>query len=188
MNLFKLIKQSFSSRAKKHLLIYLVIGLLILCTLSGKSRRQIQSAAVSANEKFIAVFETGEGHKIRCYCVDGSQAFEFLIPSELSAGGHCVVWYESDVLCALFYRTDKIARFSQDGEIMSISESKLEADLPKFPGFNRKATQLIYEGKDVNIICGDPFALGYWLFNLERNLVIEFENGETKTLLSWTAS
>ena len=188
MDLLKYIEKHYFGRKLKYLLIYLAIGLLILCTLSGKSRREIQSMAVSPNEQFVVFFETGEGHKIRCYCMDGTQAFEYLIPSELSAGGHCVVWYESDVLCTLFYRTDKIVRFSSDGEILSVSESELEEDPPKFPGFNRKATQLVYEGKNADIIYGDPIELGYWLFGSERYLAVKLENGETTTLLSWTAS
>ena len=187
MDLLKFIKKLFHGRKLKNLLIYLVIGSLILCTLSGKSRRQIQSMAVSANEQFVAFFETGDGYKICCYCVDGVQAYEYLIPSELSAGGHCVVWYESDVLCTLFYRTDKVVRFSPDGEIISISESTLDEDPPKFPGFERKTAKLIYEGKQADIIYGNPFALSYWLFGSKRYVDVRYENGETKTLLSWTA-
>ena len=186
MDLLKDIKKILMNRNLKLLLIYSAIGLLIICTLSGKSRREIQSISVSADEQYVGFFETGEGFKLRCYSVDGRQTFEYEIPSDLSAGGHCVVWFESDVLHALFYRTKKIASFLPDGTLINVSESKLDEYPPEFPGFYRKDTQLIYNGKNIEILYSKN-SFAYWLLGAERCLKVVFPDGQETTIVSWTA-
>lgn len=188
MNLLKRFKKNLTRSELNLLLISLIIGLLTMCILSGKSRRDIESLAVSHDEQYIAFFETGEGYKLRCYNVNSFQSFEYTIPSELSAGGHCVVWFETDTLCALFYRTNKVVSFSLDGIVINVSESGRDEYPAMFPGFSKKGSQYIYEGKDVDIIYNKCNVFAYWLFGSERYLTVKSKNGETTTLLSWTAA
>ena len=187
MDLLKRIKQHFTRNKLKHFLVCLAIGLLVMCLLCGKSRRDIESLAVSPDEQYVAFFETGEGYKLRCYRVGGSQSFEYAIPSELSAGGFCVVWFEADTVCALFYRTNKIAHFSTDGTLLNISESNWEEYPSEFPGFDKKGAQYIYEGTNVHVIYNKRNMFSYWLFGAERYLTVKSKNGNMTTLLSWSA-
>lgn len=188
MDLLRHIKQSLTRHKLKHLLFSLVLGLLIMCLLSGKSWRDIESLAVSPDEQYVAFFETDEGYKLRCYRVDGSQSFECDIPSELSAGGFCAVWFESDIVCALFYRTHKIARFSLDGSLLNISESNLEEYPPAFPDFEKKGAQYIYAGNHIDVIYNKRNVFAYWLFGAERLLTARSNNGESVVLLHWSAT
>ena len=188
MNLFVHLKEKITVRELKLLLICIIIGLLIMCLFSGKTRRDIESMAVSPNEQYIAFFETGEGYILRCYHIDGFQSFEYAIPAELSAGGHCVVWFEPDTLCALFYRTNKVARFSLDGTNVNFSKSDRDEYPPVFPGFSRKAAQYVYEGENIDVIYNRQSFLAYWLFNLDRELIVKSKNDKSVTLLSWSAT
>ena len=188
MDSHKRLMQHFTGRKLTWLLISLAVGLLLMCLLSGKSRRDIESLAVSSDEQYVAFFETGEGYKLRCYRVDGSQSFEYAIPSELSAGGFCVVWFESDTVCALFYRTNKVAHFSPDGTLLNIYESNWEEYPSAFPGFDKKGTQYIYEGNHIDIIYNKRNIFAYWLFGAERQLAVDSNNGEKTILLSWSAT
>lgn len=188
MNLSKYLKKNFTVKELNLLLICITIGLLILCLLSGKTRRDIESMAVSPDEQYIAFFETGEGHMLRCYRVDGFQSFEYAIPSELSAGGHCVVWFEADTLCALFYRTKKVVRFSLDGTIVNVSKNNWDGYPLAFPGFSKKDSQYIYKGEHIDVIYNKRSIVAYWLFGFERYLTVKSQNGEIMSLLSWSAA
>ena len=57
MNLFVHLKEKITVRELKLLLICIIIGLLIMCLFSGKTRRDIESMAVSPNEQYIAFFD-----------------------------------------------------------------------------------------------------------------------------------
>ena len=187
MILLKYLKKNFRFNEANGLLICLAISLLVMCILSEKSRRDIESMAVSADERYVAFFETGEGYKLCSYRVDGLQSFEYAIPSELSAGGHCAVWFESDILCVLFYRTNKVAYFSIDGTIINITENEQEEYPSMFPGFSKKGSQYVYEGTSVDISYNKCNIFEYWLFGFERYVTVKSKNGETTTLLSWSA-
>ena len=105
------------------LLCYFAIGLLIMAFSYGKRSIDLESIAVSFDEQYIACFETGNGNKIRCFNSDGYMTFVYDIPSDISAGGYCSLWFEEHILCARFYRTDKIVYFATDGNIQKISNS-----------------------------------------------------------------
>lgn len=184
---FLSLKERLSVRRLKILLCYVVFGLLMVAFFSGKSRIDIESIAVSPNEQYVACFETGTGHKIHCFHSDGSMAFTYNIPVNISSGGHCTLWFEDDILCALFYRTDKILFFALDGSILNIADTTAEDSPPKFPSFSRRYRQYVFDGNEIDVVYDKGSFLGYWLFGSERYLAITPKSGETKIVYSWTA-
>lgn len=184
---FLSLKERLSVRRLKMLLCYVVFGLLMVAFFSGKSRIDIESIAVSPNEQYVACFETGTGHKIHCFHSDGSMAFTYNIPVNISSGGHCTLWFEDDILCALFYRTDKILFFALDGSILNIADTTAEDSPPKFPSFSRRYRQYVFDGNEIDVVYDKGSFLGYWLFGSERYLAITPKSGETKIVYSWTA-
>lgn len=181
------IKERLSGRKLKKLMCYVVFGLLMVTFFSGKSRVGIESIAVSPNEQYIACFETGSGHKIHCFLSDGSMAFTYNIPVYISSGGHCTLWFEDDILCALFYRTDKILYFTLDGTILNIADSTAEESPPKFPSFSQRYRQYVFDGNEIDVVYEKGSFLGYWLLGSERYLGITYKSGETKIVFAWTA-
>lgn len=181
-------KERLSGRRLKMLLCCVVFGLLMVAFFSGKSRVDIESIAVSPNEQYVACFETGNGHKIHCFHSDGSMAFTYSIPVDISSGGHCTLWFEDDILCALFYRTDKIIYFTLDGSILNIADNTAEDSPSKFPSFSRRYRQFVFEGNVIDVVYDKGSFLGYWLFGSERYLAITPKSGETKIVYSWTAN
>ena len=184
---FNYFKEKLSGRRLKMLLCYVVLGMLMVAIFSGKSRVDIESIAVSPNEQYIACFETGNGHKIHCFQSDGSMAFTYNIPVDISSGGHCTLWFEDDILCALFYRTDKILYFTLDGSILNIADNTLEESPPKFPSFSQRYHQYVFDGNEIDVVYDKGSFLGYWLFGSERYLGIRYKSGETKIVYTWTA-
>lgn len=181
------LKQKLSVHKIKKLLCFVIFGLLIVIFFFGKSRIDIESIAVSPNEKYIAYFETGNGYKIHCFNSDGSMAFTYNIPADISAGGHCVLWFEDDILCALFYRTDKIVRFASSGSILQISTDTTDESHPEFPSFSRRNHQYIFDGNEIDVIYNEGTFLEYWFLGSERYLAITSKSGETKIVYCWTA-
>ena len=184
---FYYFKEKLSGRRLKILLCYVVLGMLMVSIFSEKSRVDIESLAVSPNEQYIACFETGNGHKIHCFQSDGSIAFTYNIPVDISSGGYCTLWFEDDILCALFYRTDKILSFTLDGSIFNIADNTLEESPPKFPSFFRNHHQYIFDGNEIDVVYEKGGFLGYWLFGSKRYLAIIPKSGEMKTICTWTA-
>ncbi len=180
-------KERLSGRKLKKLLCYVVLGLLMVAVFSGKSRIDIESMAVSPNEQYIACFETGSGHKIHCFQADGSMAFTYNIPVDISSGGHCAVWFEDDILCALFYRTNKIVYFTLDGSILNIADNTAEASPLKFSSFSRRGHQYVFDGNEIDVVYEKGSFWGYWLFGEERYLAITLKSGEMKIVYTWTA-
>lgn len=182
------LKKLLSKRKIVILLCSAVLGLFIIFSFSGKSRTDIEAITVSPDEKYIAYFETGRGYKIRCFHSDTSLSFEFDVPSDVSAGGHCTLWFEDDVLCVFFYRTDKIAKFSLDGAMLCIADYKVDKHPPEFPSFIQKGHQYIYEGREITVVYDQKSFLGYWFFNSERYLAITTTEGKANIVDSWSAS
>lgn len=180
-------KERLSGRRLKALLCYVVFGLLLVFLFSGKSHADLKSIAVSPNEQYIACFETGSGYKIRCFHSDGSLAFDFGILPEISAGGYCTLWFEDEVLCALFYRTDILVSFSMDGTILEIVNHTPEERPPEFPSFSHKGSQYVFDGNEIDVVYNKGSFLGYWFFGSERYLSITPKGGETRIVYAWTA-
>lgn len=176
-----------SRRKLKMLLCYVVFGLLMVTIFSGKSRIDIESMAVSPNEQYIACFETGNGYKIRCFNSDGSMAFTYNIPVDISAGGHCTLWFEDDILCAMFYRTGKIVYFTSRGSLLKIVTDTTEETYPEFPSFSQRHHQYVFDGNEIDVVYRKGSFLEYWLLGSERYLAITTKSGETKIVYSWTA-
>ena len=181
-------KEMFSKRRLKVLLFSVIFGLLIMFLFSGKSHINLEAIAVSPDEQYIACFETGNGRKIRCFRADGSLAFDYEISADISAGGNCTLWFEEDVLCVLFYRTEKIAHFAMDGTIQEIVDNTSKETPPEYPSFSQKERKYIFDGNEIDVVYNKRTFLGYWLFGAERYLAITLTNGETKIVYAWTAA
>ena len=171
---------------KKWILCYLAIGLLMVFLFKGKSTAALKAIAVSPDERHIACFEIGNGDKIRCFRSDGAPVFVYDVPSDISAGGHCALWFEDERLCVSFYRTEKIVFFSLDGTILDIARNTAEEDPPEFPSFSRNENKYVFKGDEVTVVYDEGCFLGYWFFGAERDLSITLQNGETKIV--WTAT
>lgn len=169
------------------LLISVILGLLGMMVFVGKSNITLDAIAVSPDEQYIACFETGSGHKIRCFRADGFLSFVYDIPVDISEGGYCSLWFEDSELCVLFYRSDKIVRFALDGTILETVNSTVGEIPPKYPSFYREERKYIYDGKKIDVMYDKKDFLGYWVFGAERCLTITSENGEEKIVYAWTA-
>lgn len=186
IDLLNLPKRS-SGRKFNLLLCYVAFGLLVTMLVSNKTNIALESIAVSQDERHIACFERGNGRKIRCFSSDGSLEFDFMIPSDISAGGHCTLWFEEDVLCALFYRTDLKVSLSVDGSILEIVEYSSEELPPEFDSFSRKGPQYIFDGSEIDVMYNNQTLFGYWILGEERYLAITPKSGETIIVCAWTA-
>lgn len=182
------LKKLLSKRKMVMLLCSAALGLFMIFSFSGKSRVDIEAITVSPDERYIAYFETGRGYKIRCFHSDASLSFEFDIPSDVSAGGHCALWFDEDVLCVFFYRTDKIAKFTPDGTMLYIADYKEDKYPPKFPSFIHKNHQYIYEGREITVVYDKKSFLEYWFFNSKRFLAITTTEGKENVVDSWSVS
>lgn len=182
------LKERLSGRRLKVLLCFVAFGLLTIFLFSGKSRVDLETIAISPDEQYIACFETGSGHKIHCFHSDGSLAFDFNILPDISGGGYCTLWFEDDVLCALFYRTDTIVYFSMDGTILEIVDNTTEESPPEFPSFSRNGHQYVFDGNEIDVVYDKGSFLEYWFFGSERYLAITLKSGETKIVYAWTAT
>ena len=141
-----------SRRRLKMLLWYVALGTLITLLFSGKTSITLEAIAVSPDEQYIACFERNSKYRIQCFHSDGSLAFTYNILPEISAGGHCTLWFEDAALCALFYRTDKIVRFALDGTILDISKDATVDPPAKFPSFFCREHQLVFEGNEIDVV------------------------------------
>lgn len=183
------IKGIVSKHAWKEVLFSAVLGLLMVFLFSGKCRVNLETIAVSPDEQYIACFETGRAdNKIRCFHADGSLAFDYNIPANISSGGYCTLWFEDDVLCVLFYRTEKIVHFALDGTILKIVEHTTKERPPEYPSFSRKGCKYVFDGNEIDVVYNKETFFGYWFFGAERYLAITAANGETKIAYAWTAT
>ena len=185
--MFQRLKRTLSKRAMIALLCSLALGLTIMLLFSGKSRIDLEAIVVSSNEEYLACFETGRGHKILCFCIDGSLAFDYNIPSEVSGGGHCALWFDADILCVFFYRTNKVVQFTMDGTILKTEYVATKQYPPEFPSFTQMRHQYIYEGDKIEVVYDKGSFWEYWIVDSERSLVIITEEGERNVVYSWTA-
>lgn len=186
-------KKMLSKRNLIILFCSVVVGLLIMALFSGKKRCELGTIAVSPEEQYIACNESfqwlGKGdrwEKILCFQADGSLAFQYDIPSDISDGGACVLWFDEDVLCVYFYRTDKIVQFAMDGTILDIIVDKSVKSPPRFPSFTKSGHQYGYCGKEIDVVYDKRGVLGYWFSGEERSLVITPKDGET--VIAWSGS
>lgn len=183
------LKERLSGRRLKVVLFSAIFGLLMVLLCSDKPYLSLalKAIAVSPDEQFIACFEPSAEYRICCFHTDGSMVFTYNIPVDISAGGHCALWFEDDVLCALFYRTDKIVYFTLSGSILNIADNTAEESPPEFPSFSKKGHQYVFDGNEIDVVYDEGSFLGYWLFGSERYLAITLNSGETKVVYAWTA-
>lgn len=180
-------KEILKMRGARILLFSIFLGLLLMLIVSGKTNGTIESIAVSFDEQYVACFECIDGAKISCFQSDGLRAFTYQIPTDISAGGHCALWFEDDILHALFYRTDLIVCFAMNGIVLDIVKHTAEIKPLEFPSFRQSKNKYIYDGNRIDVEYYRSNLLGYWLFNDERYLSIIHNNRESVRLLSWTA-
>lgn len=181
------IKKNISGHKWRVLFCSVAIGLLIMFLFSGKSRIDLESIAVSPDEQYVACFETGNGHKVRCFRTNGSLAFDYLVPPDVSAGGYCTLWFEDNVLCVLFYRTNIVVYFTMDGTILKSATYTAEEHPPEFPLFTKDGHKYVFKGDDINVVYDKGGFWGYWFFGSERYLATITKNGQTEIIYSWTA-
>lgn len=181
-------KAILSGLSLKKLLYSVVFGLVMLFLFSGKSRVTLEAITVSPDEQYIACFETGNGYKIHCFHADGTLAFDFNVAPDVSAGGHCTLWFENNILCVLFYRTNKIVYFALDGTILNVADNAAEEYPPEYPSFSRKGQRYIFDGAQIDVVYNKGSFLGYWFLAKERSLSVTYQNGERKVLYAWTAA
>lgn len=184
-NLF--FKRALSRRNLIVLLCSVVFGLLMMLSFSGKSRTDIETIAVSADEEYVACFETGREHRIRCFRADGTLVYDFSIPYDISAGGYCTLWFEDQMLCVLFYRTETVAYLSMNGTIIDLVDYTAEDRPPEFASFSRAGRQYIYSGDKIDVIYNKRGFLGYWFFGAERYLAITPKGETINITYTWTA-
>ena len=185
--MFQRLTRILSKRTMIALLCSLTLGLAIMLLFSGKSRIDLEAIVVSPNEDYLACFETGRGHKILCFCSDGSLAFDYDIPSDVSGGGHCALWFDENVLCVFFYKTHKVVQFAMDGTILKTDYNTSKQYPPEFPSFIQKDHQYIYEGNKIEVVYTKGSFWEYWIIGSERSFVIITEEGDRKVIYSWTA-
>lgn len=182
-------KEKLSMGRMKVVLYSAILGLLIALLCSGKPylSMALESIAVSPDEQYIACFETSSAYKIHCFHADGSMAFTYNIPVDISAGGHCSLWFEDDGLYALFFRTDKILHFSFCGSVLNLSDATTEKSRPEFPDFSESGHQLIFSGTKINVVYDKGYFVEYWLLGSKRYLAITPIGSEPQIIYAWTA-
>lgn len=171
----------------KILLCSTALVILIMIVFSGKSRVDLETVAVSPSEKLIACFKTGDGPQILCFFADGTLAFEYNVNPDISAGGHCTLWFEDEILYALFYRTDKVICFSTTGTILKILDNEFEEYPIEFPHFDKTGHKFIYYGSEFDVVYDRGSFLGYWLLGTNRCLTILPKNGKAIPIMTWKA-
>lgn len=176
-----------SRGSSKLLLSCVVIGFLVTFLISGKSSITLESIAVSQDEHYIACFERGNTRTIKCFSSDGSLKYDFKIPLDISAGGHCTLWFEDDVLCALFYRTDTKVSLSRNGEILEIVKYSTKESPPEFDSFSVKDSKFVFEGNEIDVLYDKKTFWEYWFVGSERYLAVIPKSGKTIILYAWTA-
>lgn len=180
-------KKRLSSLNLKVLVYSVVLGLFLMSLFSGKSNVVLKAIAVSPSEQYVACFGNGEGYKIHCFRADGTLAFAYDIPLEISSGGNCTLWFENDVLCALFYRTNRIVSFSMDGTLLGIDDNTTEETPPEYPSFSYRSHQYVYDGNEISVVYDTGGFFGYWIFGAERYLAITPKNKGTIIVMTWIA-
>lgn len=183
-------RNKLSERKLKALLIYVLVGILLVSATFGKNRIDFETIAVSSNEQLIACFETGSEHgsRIRCFRTDASHAFDYNIQSDISAGGHCTLWFEDDILCVQFYRTNKLVRLLADGTILEVGEASAKSPPPLFQNFTKEGHKYTYTGNLIDVVYDKKSVLSYWFFGADRNLAIITKSGEKTLICSWTST
>ena len=186
MKRFNCNKLSLGHKLKK-LLFSAALGLLILFAFAEKSYNiQLDAIAISPDEQYIACFETGDGYKIRCYHTNGLPAFVFDVPIQFSSGGHCTLWFEDDVLCVLFYRTDIVILLDMDGTILAVNDGTHEEPPPEFSSFLRKGGYYTFDGNEIDVVYNKGSFVGYWFLGEKRCLSITSAIGIEKII--WVAT
>ena len=177
--------------SKKRLMIlscYVFIGIVFIQFFSGKSRVDIEAITVSSDEQFIACFETGNGRRILCFRTDGTLSFMFDVSDDLSAGGECSLFFQGDLLCVQFYRTDKIMRLTMDGTVLDVVQHNAADAPPQFALFSRKNHQYVYNGHEVTVTYDKRSFVDYWFRGRDRHLAITISNKNTIVVWKSTAA
>lgn len=182
-----LLNHVFPPRRRLAILVFTVIAVVLCFLFAGKSNSTIEAISVSPNGEYVACFEAVSKYQISYFRKDGTLAFEYEIPSDISAGGHCTLWFEDDCLCAFFYRTNKTVRFSNDGAILGITEKTDEHDREQFDGFSSAKHRLIYDGNEIRVTYEKRSFWGYWFGGKERYLSIMPCDGNEVIVYAWTA-
>lgn len=183
----ELLNRIIPPRKRLPLLICVVIGVVLFFLFSGKSNSTIEAISVSPSGEYVACFEAVSKYQISCFRKDGTLAFEYEIPSDISAGGHCTLWFEDDRLCVFFYRTNKTVCFSNDGAILCITEKTDEHDREQFDGFFSANHRLVYDGNQIKVTYEKRSFLDYWFGGKERYLSIMPCDGTEVIVYAWTA-
>ncbi len=182
-----LLNRVFPPKRRRAILIFAVIAVVFCFLFAGKSNSTIEAISVSPSEEYIACFDAVSQYRIICFRTDGTLAFEYEIPSDISAGGHCTLWFEDDRLCAFFYRTHKTVRFSNDGAILGVTENADEHERDQFDGFSAARHQLVYDGKQIKVTYEKRSFWGYWFGEQARYLSVTSLNGEKLVIYEWNA-
>lgn len=176
------------------ILFSIALGLIIMAVFPGKKSAALKSIAVSGDEQYIACYEWTEllgknNHKARilCFRSDGSLAFEFDILPEFSAGGACTLWFENDMLCILFYRTDIIVHYAMNGVMIDTVDDTTEEYPSKFPAFDRAGPKYVFDGNKIDVVYDHGSFWGYMFCGTERKLTITTEKGEAQVVWAETA-
>lgn len=190
VNMFSRFREKLLGYRLIMLILSVVLGLILTLLFSGKPylSLELEAIAVSPDEQYIACFEPSKEDRIYCFHADGSLGFEYTIPSEISAGGYCSLWFEDGILCALFYRTDKILSFALNGTILKISNGPHVDSLPKFPSFSIVGHKYVFDGNNIDVVYDKKSWGEYFCFNSERYLEITTSSGINNVVLSWTAT
>lgn len=183
-------KTFFKKNLVKKTIIVVIIAAIIwlpafLSPRGSTYHMKLRAIAVSADEQYIGCFETGDGFKIRCFRNDSSTSFVFDVPTEVSAGGHCTLWFEGDNLCALFYRTKIILYLSPDGTIINKKDGSTMKYPPEYPNFLHNGNQYVFEGKLITVTYDEGSYFDYLYFDGKRKLVITNQNKVPKE--AWLA-
>lgn len=182
-----LLNRIIPPRRRLAILIFAVIAVMLCFLFAGKSNSTIEAISVSPSEEYVACFDAVSRYRIICFRADGTLAFEYEIPSDISAGGHCTLWFEDDCLCAFFYRTNKTVRFANDGAILDITEKTDEHERDKFDGFSSAKHKLIYDGNEIRVTYEKRSFWDYWFGGKERYLSIKSCDGNEVIVYAWTA-
>jgi len=168
-------------------IVCIVVVFVVNLLFFGKNRVDIETITVSNDEAYIAFFETGKGHKIRCFQADGTQIFEFQITPDISAGGFCTLWFEKSELCAYFYRTDKIVHLNLEGQILEVIDRTTEEIPEQFSLFRKNGHRYTYDGSKIDVIYERANFWSYWFLGEKRYIAIINIEGKNNIVYAWSA-
>lgn len=183
----KYTKSSFSGTRLKVMILSVALCLIGILLFDGKTNIDLQAIAVSDDEQYVACYEDWKSGKIHCFHSDGSLAFSFQVTPEIRNGGPCLLWFENDVLCAFFSRTNKAVYFLLDGTILETANLTMAKSPTEFPGFAYADGRYTYWGSTIDVVYERRSFWEYWLWDKDRYLAIISPNGASRYVYSWTA-